>query len=55
MKPAIRSAAQWLLRQAGRPQPKIIPTLRQRFGLSPAQAITAICEANRMRAAQIKE
>ena len=55
MMSATRKAADWLVSQHdGRPT-KIIPTLCRQFGLTTAQAIDAIREANRLRASDSKD
>lgn len=48
---AVRNAADWLasLDRAEKPHP-IIPALRRRFDLTPAEAVAAIREANLIHA-----
>lgn len=46
--PSATNAARWLASIDEAPHP-VIPSLRDRFGLSPSEAIAAIREANRLR------
>jgi hypothetical protein len=56
MNAAIAEAARWLVsRHRREDQPAIIPSLCRQFDLSAAEAIEAIREANRLRAAPSKE
>jgi len=45
---AVEQAAQWLADQREAPHP-VIPTLRERFGLTPLEATEACAWADRMR------
>ncbi len=56
MSPNIARAAAWLVNEHDRDQqPKVIPAICRTFGLTAVQAIEAIREANRLRAASLQE
>ena len=47
---AVERAARWLADQPESPRP-LVPTLRQRFGLTSREACESIAQAGRMRSA----
>ena len=55
MTPETLHAARWLFSHSERHANPILPTIRRQFGLTAAQAIDAIREANRQRASEHKE
>lgn len=49
---SIDAAADWLLSESDRTGQAILPEIKQRFGLTSLEAVEAIREANKRRAAQ---